>query len=126
MTIRKICLLVMFLLLVPAYLWAGDISVWSGGVGEEERLAAPAGNVKIELFQQGGKYVADAELVIRDLDHQKAVVVREQMKGPWCIVNLPNGNYSAIAIRANGDRQGARFVVKPGKHLKFSLKFPAQ
>jgi len=126
MSIRKICLVSMMLLLLPAYLWAGEVSVWSGGVGEEERLAAPDGNVKIVLFQEGGKYVVDAEIVIRDLDHKKAVVVREKVEGPWCIVDLPPGRYSLIAIRESGDSEGVRFTVKPNKKIKLPLKFPAR
>lgn len=113
------------LLLASTYVLAGDYSVWSGGVGEEERLAAPYGNVKIVLFQQGGKYVADAEVVVRDVGRKK-VVVQHQVKGPWCILDLPSGTYSVLAIRSNGDRQGARFVVESGKKIDFSLMFPVR
>ncbi|MFC1513116.1 hypothetical protein ACFL5J_01570 [Thermodesulfobacteriota bacterium] len=115
----------MILLLAAVPVRAGEVSVWSGGVGDEERLAAPYGNVKIVLFQQGGNYLADAEVVIYDLTRRK-VVVREQVKGPWCIVDLPPGSYSVLASRKNGDRQGTRFVVAQDKNVEFSLMFPAR
>ena len=125
MLLRKICFIVMVLLLAAAHVQASDVSVWSGGVGDEERLAAPYGNVKIVLFQEGGNYVTDVVVVIYDLGRKK-VVVREQVAGPWCIAELPPGTYSALASRSNGDRQGTRFVVEQDKNVEFSLMFPAR
>lgn len=125
MNFKKLTLLlpvVFFLCVTNSY--ADNFKIWSGGVGTEERAAAPDGHLKIILSQQNGKYVADCEVAI--YDEKGEVVLKTLADGPWVIIDLPAGNYAVVALRFNGDTQSTRFSVDEVTQTVVSLIFPTR
>ena len=123
MRMRKVWCWTLLFLLVAGNCVAGELACWRGGVGEEERAAAPDGNLKVVLFREGGKFITDVELVV--FDNADQVLLRTKAEGPWLIMTLPPGAYSVAGIRANGDRESARFTIGGSRQVEVALMFPA-
>lgn len=77
--------------------------IWAGGVSQEERDAAPNEGIKLEFFEEGGPYLANIQVQIKD--DTGTNVVNTVCPGPWLIVDLPEGKYKVIATRANGEEE---------------------
>jgi len=112
------------LLLFASPTAAEDFKIWSGGVGTDERAAAPNGALKIILSQSNGKYITDCEVAIHDENGE--TVLKTMAEGPWVIIDLPAGNYSVVARRSNGDIQSTRFSVDEVTPTVVGLIFPME
>lgn len=103
---------------------AENFKVWSGGVGADEREAAPRGDLKVILSQSNGKYITDCEVAIYDENGE--AVLKTLAEGPWVIIDLPAGNYSVVAMRFNGQVQSTRFSVDEVTPTVVGLIFPLE
>ncbi|MBB5022065.1 hypothetical protein [Desulfurispira natronophila] len=95
---------------------------WTGGVGKEERKAAPEGNTLIKFSLKNGSYLAYMEFEVRDRDG--ALYLKGDKAGPWVVANLPSGSYHATAQRQNGERQSQDFEVRDDRSTQVILSFP--
>lgn len=95
-------------LAAPFALAQSDYVVWNGGVGEDDRAEAPAKGTKLVFFSENGQYIAGVHFTLKDSEGK--VLVDDVSKGPWVILNLPNGTYSLVAD-FEGFREGSEIVV---------------
>ena len=100
---------------------ATETRIWSGGVGESERMEAPVGNLKLVFFVEGGAFLADLQVSIYDSQGNEQVNTRAE--GPWMIVNLSPGHYRVMATRKDGQSQGARFSLDSQSQTEVALMF---
>lgn len=113
-----------FFALSTALAFGQDYIVWSGGVSEQEREDAPEGTTKFVFSEEGGAFLSDVEVEVRDRSGQE--VVSTTSRGPWLILDLPEGEYILEAARDTGERQGVQFEVGDGEsNEEIALAFPA-
>lgn len=110
------------LALFTALAFGQDYIVWSGGVSEQERQDAPEGTTKLVFFQEDGPYLSSLDVQVRDKEGRE--LVDTSTRGPWLILDLPDGDYVVEATRANGDRESASFQVDNEKNKEIVLAFP--
>lgn len=96
--------------------------VWTGGVGLEERDAAPKEGTKLVFFVETGNFLANVQVVVKDASGKE--VVNATSKGPWMILKLAPGRYSVNASVA-GQTQGGTIEVTTGNQ-EFAYMFKAQ
>lgn len=99
-----------------------ELVLWSGGISEEEREAAPAEGTKLVFFVKSGNYLADIKVSVKDQSGRE--IVNTVSTGPWLVLDLPDGNYSVVAQRSNGDIQSIRISVDSGGASEFGFVFP--
>jgi hypothetical protein len=116
---KYICLLLANCCLATATALAQDYVVWSGGIGADERESAPQQGTKLEFFAEGGKFVAEVKVQVKDSGGK--VLVDTVSEGPWLVLNLPAGRYSVLA-QVNGAKQGG-YIEVDGSTQKFSFMF---
>lgn len=126
-TSRNLFYLMTFLLLAMALVnvQASQVETLSAGVGEEDRQQQGGYSLKVVTFVHGGPFLSNVAIRIKDLGSGE-VLVDEKAQGPWLYVDLPAGSYSILAVRGNGDGQGARIDLVPGApQREVALAFPA-
>lgn len=95
--------------------------VWSGGIGADERETAPQEGTKLVFFAEGGKFVAQVKVQVKDADGK--VLVDTTCPGPWLILKLPAGRYQVQAQMPSAAAQGGNIEVLDGKNQEFSFRF---
>lgn len=115
-----------FLLLILQWLVGGTALaqgpvVWSGGIGLDERAAAPATGTRLVFFDETGDFLANVHVIVKD--NNGKIVVDTISVGPWLILNLEAGTYRVRAEVA-GKAQGARIEVG-GTRKAWGFRFPA-
>lgn len=116
-----VAVITLLALALPAYA-QNDIVVWSGGIGSEEREAAPASGTKLVFFVETGNFLANVQVVVKDASGKE--LVNETSKGPWMILNLAPGRYSVRAT-LGAQAQGGTIEVS-GDSQEFAYMFKAQ
>lgn len=116
---NRLLLLSCCLLCPPAF--AQDPVIWNGGITLEERATAPTEGTKLVFFVKGGNFLSDVRVEIRDASRK--VVVDTVTKGPWLILDLPQGRYSVRATTKGGEAQGGYIDVTGGRQ-EFGYMFP--
>lgn len=110
------------LLLAAGWANAQSAVVWTGGVTEEEREAAPNRGTTLEFFVTGGSFLSAVQVIVKERSSGREVV-NTTTTGPWLILDLPAGDYSVRAQRENGQAQGGNITVA-GDSGKFGFMFP--
>lgn len=110
------------LALFTALAFGQDYIVWSGGVSEQEREDAPSGTTKLVFSQEDGAYLSSVDVQVRNRDGTQ--VVDTSTRGPWLILDLPDGEYLVEATRANGDTESTSFEVANEENKEIALAFP--
>lgn len=86
----------------------------NGGFGEMERESlnrvADRFNMKMVFTNQKGKYVADVDIEVMDMNGN--TVFSHDSAGPWLLADLPHGRYRLTA-RYMDQRQSRRIAVGP-------------
>lgn len=96
-----------------------DYLIWTWSLAEER----PAGTTKLIFFADGRPYIAELDLQISD--RAGAEVVNTRTRGPWLVLDLPDGQYRATASRPNGAIGRAGFAVREGqRNQEVTLKLP--
>lgn len=106
---------------VPAYA-QNEALVWTGGIGTEERDAAPKEGTKLVFFVETGSFLSAVQVSVKDANGKE--LVNAVSKGPWMILKLEPGRYSVQATVA-GQTQGGTIDVT-GNNQEFSYMFKAQ
>lgn len=99
-----------------------ELVLWSGGISEGEREAAPAEGTKLVFFVKSGNYLADIKVSVKDQSGRE--IVNTVSTGPWLILDLVDGSYSVVAQRSNGDIQSIRISVDSSGASEFGFVFP--
>lgn len=99
-----------------------ELILWSGGISFDERSEAPAAGTKLVFFVESGSFLASMKVSVKDESGEELVNFSDT--GPWLILDLPEGKYSVIAERSNGDTQSAVITVDAGITQEFSFRFP--
>lgn len=99
-----------------------EFVLWSGGISEEEREEAPDEGTKLVFFVKSGSFLADIKVSVKDQSGQE--LVNTVSPGPWLILNLPDGSYSVVAQRSNGDVQSLIISVVGNEAREFGFVFP--
>ena len=115
---------VRILLLLLGSLFALDAQaqnyvVYNGGVGVDERADAPSSGTKLVFFVKGGSYLANVKVTVKDQGGN--TVVDTVTKGPWLILDLPEGKYR-VRAEVDGQAQGGMLEVT-GKSQKVGYMF---
>lgn len=110
------------LALFTALAFGQDYIVWSGGVSEQEREDAPTGTTKLVFFKESGPYLASVDVEVRSESGNE--LVSTTTRGPWLVLDLPDGQYTVEARRENGDTESASFQVDGGENKEVALAFP--
>ena len=116
-------LFVAVLMLLCSAVTAQDVVVFNGGVGADERASAPATGTRLVFFVDTGNFLAGVQVVVKN--DSGTEVVNTVTKGPWLILNLPNGRYRVIATRNANDVQGG-YIDVDGSNKEFAYMFKAQ
>ncbi|HEY0963030.1 MAG TPA: hypothetical protein VGE69_11810 [Pseudomonadales bacterium] len=106
---------------LPAYA-QNEALVWTGGIGIDERAAAPAEGTKLVFFIEAGNFLADVQVNVKDESGRD--IVDAVSKGPWMILKLAPGRYSVQATVA-GETQGGTIDVT-GNNQEFAYMFKAR
>ena len=99
-----------------------NVTVLTGGVGEEEQAAMKAAardyNLRMMFALRAGNYLADVKVTI--LDARGQPVVDTVSDGPWLYAKLAPGTYTVIADN-DGQRQTRKLRIAPSgdQHLAF-------
>lgn len=96
--------------------------VWTGGIGTEERAAAPKDGTKLVFFVETGNFLSNVQVVVKDASGKE--VVNATSKGPWMILKLAPGRYSVNAA-VGGQAQGGTIEVTEGNQ-EFAYMFKSQ
>lgn len=83
--------------------------VFNGGISLEERASAPEEGTKLEFFLAGGPYLSDVHVVVAD--EQGNELVNTITRGPWLILDLPDGQYSVHASLNDQQVQSGMITV---------------
>jgi hypothetical protein len=98
------------------------ILAWTGGIGTEEREAAPKDGTKLVFFVESGSFLADVQVTVKDANGRE--LLNAVSKGPWMILNLEPGRYRVLATH-DGQQQGGTIEVT-GNNQEFAYMFKAQ
>lgn len=102
---------------LSASVWAGGFEIRdyqgvpyvSGGVGQDQQQALQAlerrFNLKLVFATQGGAYLSEVGVVIRN--QRNDIVLQVESQGPWLYLKLPPGGYRAQAI------SGGKVIEQP-------------
>ncbi len=72
---------------------------WSGGAGIESREQAPDDmNTAFEFFDAEGQYVMNIDVRITNVSTGEVLFSRN-VRGPWFMIGLPDGQYRIEAAR---------------------------
>lgn len=112
---------VVVLVLFTALSFGQDYIVWSGGISDQEREDAPTATTLV-FFQEGGSYLSSVDVQTRNTEGRE--FVDTSTRGPWLILNLPDGEYVVEASRAIRDRARASFEVDKEQSKEVALAFP--
>jgi hypothetical protein len=96
--------------------------VWTGGIGVEERDSAPKDGTKLVFFADGGKFLSNVQVVVKDAGGKE--VVNAKSTGPWMVLKLEPGTYNVRATLGE-QAQGGRIEVTAGNQ-EFAYMFKAQ
>jgi hypothetical protein len=99
-----------------------DYVVWSGGVGAEERDAAPANGTRLVFIDSSGDFLSNVVVTVREPGGRE--IVNTTSTGPWLVLNLPQGRYIVRAERSPGIAQGG-YVEADGTAKEYVYMFPA-
>ena len=113
-------ILFLAMLSVAGFSMAQDRVIWSGGVGLEERQAAPVEGTKLVFFVKSGSFLSDVNVTVTDMAGDQ--LVKTTSRGPWLILDLPDGRYSVRAELKDGEAQGALINVD-ADHREFGFMF---
>lgn len=83
--------------------------------------SADQGSAKLVFFQRGAPYHPAIDVVVRSEAGQ--TLIATTARGPWLVVNLPEGWYSVRAQRESGQTRNARFRIESGQRREVSLRF---
>jgi hypothetical protein len=99
-----------------------SVVVWTGGIGVEERDAAPKEGTKLVFFVETGNFLSDVQVSIKDAAGKE--IVNAVSKGPWMILNLAPGRYTVHA--SVGDQAQGGTIEVSGNSQQFAYMFKAQ
>ncbi len=105
---------------LPAFAVAQQYVLFNGGVGADERETAPETGTKLVFFADTGSYLSGVMVTIEDLNGQP--LVNTLTKGPWLIVDLPEGDYQ-IRASLDDNAQGGVFSVTAQAGQEFAYMF---
>jgi hypothetical protein len=111
-------MLLLMVLVLAQTVNAQNAVVWSGGIGVDERAAAPATGTKLVFTAKQGNFLANVHVTIKDA-HGK-VVVDTVSPGPWLILDLPAGSYH-VRAEVDGKVQGMKMTV--GEKKQYIISF---
>lgn len=96
----------------------------TGGVGLDERAELRKlfkdYTCRIELANKKGEYLYKARICI--LDSKRNEVLETDTCGPWLLVDLAEGDYTAIVVH-NGKEKNVKISVRKGKKKAFVVNF---
>lgn len=118
---RGLCVAV--LMLLGSVVSAQDVVLFNGGVGAEERATAPATGTRLVFFVETGNFLSGVQVVVKN--DSGTEVVNTVTKGPWLILNLPNGRYRVSATLGENNAQGG-YIDVDGSNKEFAYMFKAQ
>lgn len=95
--------------------------IWTGGIGTEERAAAPKDGTKLVFFVETGNFLSNVQVVVKDANGRE--VVNAVSKGPWMILKLEPGRYS---VRATVGDQAQGGAITVSGNQEFAYMFKAQ
>ena len=88
---------------LPAPVQEGGVSYISGGFGQDQsgafKAAIPSHSVTLVFSEAGGAYLADIPVQLESADG--AHKVEMMAVGPYVLLDLPDGKYTAHAIHAD-------------------------
>lgn len=116
-------LFVAVLMLLCGATLAQEVVVFNGGVGTDERASAPANGTKLVFFVETGNFLSGVQVVVKNASGTE--VVNTVTKGPWLILNLPNGRYNVRATLGTSQAQGGAIEVD-GSNQEFAYMFKEQ
>jgi hypothetical protein len=91
------------------------------GFDEREALERDRGYpLKVVTVMQGGQYIADVHVTIRDASG--ALVLDARMNGPWLMADLPPGRYRLVAD-FGGVTQTRDFTVSGSRRQEIVLRW---
>lgn len=108
---------------IPAIEHQGRVDYVSGGVSLDESTALRAQASKwpltMEFIGAGGEYLSDVKVVL--LNSQDQIVLDTLAQGPYLLVRVPPGNYTA-RVTHTGQSQSRQFNVagQGGTRLRFT------
>jgi hypothetical protein len=82
---------------------------------------ADQGSAKLVFFQRGAPYHPAVDVVVRSEAGQPLIATTA--RGPWLVINLPEGRYTVSAQRESGQTRNARFRIESGQRREVSLRF---
>lgn len=115
--VRILLFIVSFL---PVISLAQDYILWNGGVGADERELAPTDGTRLVFFADSGSFLANVHVIIKNMTGRE--LVNTISKGPWLILDLPEGQYQIQASLHETNIQGGLISVDESNQ-EFAYKF---
>lgn len=109
----------LLLVLCTALALAGGGQRWTDELRQGD--SEGSGSAKLVFFQRSGPYFPAVDVQVRNEAGQSLLATTT--RGPWLVVNLPEGQYIVRAERESGEIRSARFEVDAGRRLEVPLRF---
>ena len=114
---KKLLLITVLLSLSHISMAASEVIVFNGGISQEERATAPAGGTRLVFFVRSGSFLSNVTVNVKNA--AGAEVVNTVTRGPWLILNLPDGRYHVVASIPSGEAQGLDIDVMGNREFGF-------
>lgn len=119
---KRLLKLLVVVTFLPVCAFAQQYVLFNGGVGSDERETAPDEGTKLVFFASTGSYLSDIQVAIMDMNGRELVNTRT--RGPWLILDLPNGQYQVRASLDEATAQGGIINVGGGSPQEYAYMFP--